>query len=98
MKDEFGNTQFWGHCEMCGVKLNCLQPSGWHCAHNIAWTKGGSHEKFNRRVSCPTCNMSSSTLTFDQAKAFRAPSSSFVSCLKKRELQDVDFDVHTASL
>ncbi len=93
MKDKF-----WGHCEMCGVQLNCLQPSGWHCAHNVAWTKGGSHEIFNRRVSCPTCNMSTSTLTFDQAQAFRATSSSFVPFLKKRELQDVDFEVHTASL
>jgi hypothetical protein len=71
-KDRMGEN-FHGRCEMCFVKLDCLEPCGWHAAHNVAWTKGGSHELTNRRVSCPKCNQSTSTLTFDEeGKARRA--------------------------
>ena len=68
-------TEWWGHCEMCGDRLNCLEPSSWHCAHNVAWTKGGSHDLENRRVSCPKCNMSTSTLNFDEQAEVRRTSS-----------------------
>ena len=69
-------AQWFGHCEMCGDRLCCLEPSGWHCAHNVAWTRGGSHDVENRRVSCPKCNMSTSTLNFDEQAELRRPSPS----------------------
>ena len=74
--DRMGKV-FQGHCEMCERTLIGMEPSGWHAAHNVAWTKGGSHGLENRRVSCPACNMSTSTLNFDeQAEARRLKTSS----------------------
>jgi hypothetical protein len=77
---------------MCGVELECLKPHGWHAAHNIAWTKGGSHEVGNRRVSCPTCNASTSTLNFDEQTKAREASHSATAVqspsTKQERLQD----------
>jgi hypothetical protein len=67
-------ARWFGQCEMCGDRLCCLEPSSWHCAHNVAWTRGGSHDVENRRVSCPKCNMSTSTLNFDEQAELRRPS------------------------
>ena len=76
-------TRFYGFCEMCFVELDCLEP--------CSWTKGGSHAVENRRVSCPKCNQSTSTLTFDEeGKARRAMSVQSARSILDSSSTDID--------
>lgn len=69
-----------GACYCCGTDINRLN-RGWHCAHVVAYVKGGRNEVNNLRTCCPKCNLSmgdQNLYVYIQVKGLTGPGSQSV--------------------